>query len=112
MRSFPCVPQRATGRYYDLIAVRADRIEAGDERVSCRWVFNGNNHADIWYRNPYQDDRFHARFEPAVNSGGRDPRFSYAVLFSDGSRGVCRVGDINRALAAAGARIDWGAIGE
>lgn len=76
-------------------------MERGDITPGCQWVFNHHPHAGeyLWdWDNPERVVRFH----PNLSS---TQRWAYVIYFHDGTRGVCRVVDINPALRALGYEI-------
>jgi hypothetical protein len=79
-----------------LWAVRLDRSDIAATR--CSRIFNYNLMGE--WEHGY-DGQFIARFR-APGRGG----WCYVITFADGSRGTCQVRDFERALAAAGARVD------
>jgi hypothetical protein len=79
-----------------LWAIRLDRTDV--EAVRCQRIFNYDRPSQWQDGIPGQ---YVARYRPTVRRG-----WNYVITFADGSRGTCQVRDFERALAAAGARVD------
>lgn len=76
-----------------------------------------NNWADHIYRSPSTLSPYSSLqpgwlwnyggwIEPRAMQGDQGMAWAYEITFRDGTRGVCRVADINEALADLGARVD------
>lgn len=82
--------------------VRLQRVERGDQPIHHNWhIFRyptANRNGWYWGGRP----RWISRYAP----GSGSPYYSYIFTFGDYTTGICRVEDVNDALAEIGYRVD------